>query len=151
MVACSGWPSPRFGARALRACGVMCALADATGVACGADGTNVGAWHWEEKNRMDWVRQRLPEALCGLRADAGAPLDAELSVSRISKIEGHVRALFLPLRTDALLAQNAWAPLRGDCGATRVAQDTGLAMGAGVRIGSEGRQEAGDLRSEAGD
>ncbi|GMH40933.1 hypothetical protein BSKO_08837 [Bryopsis sp. KO-2023] len=35
------------------------------------DGTNVNGWHWEEKNRMDWSRQRLSEVLCGLTCCSG--------------------------------------------------------------------------------
>lgn len=51
------------------------------------DGVNVNGWHWEEKDRMAWARERIASMLEGLTANA-APLHAELRVNKVSKIDG---------------------------------------------------------------
>lgn len=43
----------------------------------GEQGRNVGSWHWEERNRMEWTKERLSQLLEGLSAqpaaDSGRP------------------------------------------------------------------------------
>lgn len=52
------------------------------------DGHNVNSWHWEEKNRMDWSRQRLVELLCGVSCGSG-----EASITGLKELSGAVRVL----------------------------------------------------------
>lgn len=48
----------------------------------GGQGRNVGSWHWEEKNRMEWTKDRLSQLLEGLCAqpttDGPAPAVATI-------------------------------------------------------------------------
>lgn len=36
------------------------------------DGKNVNGWHWEEKNKFEWSKQRLTELLTGLKFEQAA-------------------------------------------------------------------------------
>jgi hypothetical protein len=54
------------------------------------DGTNVNGWHWEDKNRFSWTKQRLPELFQGLAADM--PQDeGSVSIVDIKTVTGEVR------------------------------------------------------------
>lgn len=51
------------------------------------DGKNVNGWHWEEKNRLIWCRERLQQLLPAiLPADAGG-----LRITEVSNVTGEVR------------------------------------------------------------
>jgi activator of HSP90 ATPase len=54
----------------------------------GGQGRNVGSWHWEEKNRMEWTRERLSQLLEGLYAqpttDGPAPPAASATIKTVS-------------------------------------------------------------------
>jgi activator of HSP90 ATPase len=55
----------------------------------GGQGRNVGSWHWEEKNRMEWTRERLSQLLEGLCApssttDGLAPPPAVATIKTVA-------------------------------------------------------------------
>jgi activator of HSP90 ATPase len=51
------------------------------------DGKNVNGWHWEEKNRLDWCKQRLTEVLTAIEpAESG-----NLRIVRVTDVVGEVR------------------------------------------------------------
>jgi activator of HSP90 ATPase len=51
------------------------------------DGKNVNGWHWEEKNRLEWTKQRLQELLPAIpAAEAG-----NLRISEVTDVVGEVR------------------------------------------------------------
>jgi activator of HSP90 ATPase len=54
------------------------------------DGANVNGWHWEEKNRMHWVKERVPELLQQLSAEAPGKR-VIVRVKEVVKVDGHVR------------------------------------------------------------
>jgi activator of HSP90 ATPase len=54
------------------------------------DGANVNAWHWEEKQRIHWVKERIPQILVGLAAE-GAKEVATVKVKEVTSVEGDVR------------------------------------------------------------
>lgn len=74
------------------------------------DGANVGKWHWEEKNRLEWTRRTMGEKLTGLSVDA-APLHAEVSISAVKSITGEVRLTAVPTSEHLLTAENEAAVL----------------------------------------
>lgn len=55
------------------------------------DGANVNGWHWEEKERMHWIRDRIPELLKGLAAENPAD-QASVVVKEVTSIDGDVRS-----------------------------------------------------------
>lgn len=51
------------------------------------DGKNVNGWHWEEKNRLEWTKQRLRELLPAIpAAETG-----NLRISEVTDVVGEVR------------------------------------------------------------
>lgn len=58
------------------------------------DGANVNGWHWEEKNRMHWVRERVPAMLDQLAVECPSR-NVHIRITEVSKIEGHVRPCLL--------------------------------------------------------
>ena len=53
------------------------------------DGANVNGWHWEEKERMHWIRERVPELLKGICAENPAE-QARVRVKEVTSIDGEV-------------------------------------------------------------
>ncbi len=51
-----------------------------------ADGTNVGAWHWTEKDVSSWTKQRLGELLGGLQLFSDASGSA--ATLEVESVEG---------------------------------------------------------------
>jgi hypothetical protein len=51
------------------------------------DGKNVNGWHWEEKNRLEWTKQRLRELLPAI--PAAEP--GNLRISEVTDVVGEVR------------------------------------------------------------
>ena len=49
----------------------------------GKNGSNVGSWHWEEKSKMQWSRQRLHELTDGIEAE----LDPDVGAARLTGLE----------------------------------------------------------------
>ena len=58
------------------------------------DGANVNGWHWEEKQRMHWMQERIPQMLHGLQADSAQDI-AAIRVKEVTSIKGDVRLLLL--------------------------------------------------------
>ena len=57
--------------------------------ACRQDGANVDGWHWEEKQRLPWLREKLPELLVGLQAESSAD-GAAVRVTEVKSVDGEV-------------------------------------------------------------
>lgn len=53
------------------------------------DGANVNGWHWEEKNRMHWVKESVPTWLSGIEATCQSR-KASVRFAQVNKIDGHV-------------------------------------------------------------
>lgn len=53
------------------------------------DGKNVGGWHWQEKNKLEWSKQRLAELLEGLSAEVDASVGSA-SVTKVKSVTGEV-------------------------------------------------------------
>lgn len=54
------------------------------------DGSNVNGWHWQEKNRLPWSRQKIDDLTKGLVAN----LDSSLGTAEILGVKdltGEVR------------------------------------------------------------
>jgi activator of HSP90 ATPase len=50
------------------------------------DGTNVNGWHWQDKNRFAWAKERLEQALPELPpAEAG-----NVRISKVTDVVGEV-------------------------------------------------------------
>lgn len=47
----------------------------------GKDGANVSGWHWQEKNRLSWAKEKLGELLSGVEAELPPPQVASTSGS----------------------------------------------------------------------
>ena len=56
------------------------------------DGANVNNWHWTEKNKLEWARQRLGELLPGLQASMDAPAPYVQRVTSLKSLTGEVGA-----------------------------------------------------------
>lgn len=54
-----------------------------------ADGQNVGAWHWEEVNKMKWSRQRLTELLVGIETELD-PSIGHAALRELKDLQGEV-------------------------------------------------------------
>eukprot|EP00892_Ulva_mutabilis_P012854 jgi/Ulvmu1/9941/UM058_0024.1 len=52
------------------------------------DGANVNGWHWEEKNRMHWVRESIPAWLSGIEANCPTR-KACVKFAQVNKVDGH--------------------------------------------------------------
>lgn len=52
-----------------------------------SDGKNVNGWHWEEKNKLEWSKQRLAELLVGLTRDVNGG-DRSVKVSALKDVVG---------------------------------------------------------------
>jgi hypothetical protein len=66
------------------------------------DGKNVNGWHWEEKNRLEWTKQRLRELLPAIpAAETGS-----LCISEVTDVVGEVREAAAASRT-CLLQEHA--------------------------------------------
>ena len=51
------------------------------------DGTNVNGWHWQDKNRFAWAKDKLEQALPELPpAEAG-----NVRISKVTDVVGEVR------------------------------------------------------------
>lgn len=48
------------------------------------DGKNVNGWHWEEKNRFNWCKQRLEE----LMTDIPAAETGSLAITKVTDVVG---------------------------------------------------------------
>lgn len=52
------------------------------------DGKNVNGWHWEEKNKLEWSKQRISELVTALpAAEAGG-----LCITCLKELTGEVMA-----------------------------------------------------------
>jgi hypothetical protein len=54
------------------------------------DGANVNGWHWEEKQRMHWMRERIPKLLQDLSADDPTAA-GKVRVKEVTSVDGDVR------------------------------------------------------------
>ena len=54
-----------------------------------ADGQNVGAWHWEEVNKMQWSRERLKELLVGIKTEMD-PSIGHVALLELKEVQGEV-------------------------------------------------------------
>jgi activator of HSP90 ATPase len=62
------------------------------------DGKNVNGWHWEEKGRLEWAKQRLRELLPAIPpAEAG-----NLRITEVTDVVGEVRLCICCLRVKAM-------------------------------------------------
>lgn len=53
------------------------------------DGKNVNGWHWEEKNRFSWCKERLGELLTAIPpAETG-----NLAIVNVTDVLGEVRSM----------------------------------------------------------
>jgi hypothetical protein len=50
----------------------------------------VNGWHWEEKNRMHWIKEQIPAMLNQLRLECPSS-NVHIRVVEVSKVDGHVR------------------------------------------------------------
>ena len=62
--------------------------------------------HWEEKNRLDWSRQRLGELLEGLAADIDCSI-GEARVTQLKSLSGEVRPMCMVLGRRSSLAKQS--------------------------------------------
>lgn len=51
----------------------------------------MNGWHWEEKNRMHWVKESVPTWLSGIEATCQSR-KASVKFAQVNKIDGHVSA-----------------------------------------------------------
>lgn len=51
------------------------------------DGANVNGWHWEEKNKLTWSKQRLGELLTALTVDV-AGSEAIITITQLKDLTG---------------------------------------------------------------
>ena len=58
------------------------------------DGVNVNGWHWEEKQRMHWMRERIPVLLKDLTAESTED-SGSVRVKEVTKVDGDVRSCLL--------------------------------------------------------
>ena len=54
-----------------------------------ADGQNVGAWHWEEVNKMKWSKERLSELLVGIETELD-PSIGHVALRELKDLQGEV-------------------------------------------------------------
>lgn len=56
----------------------------------GTTGSNVNGWHWEEKSKLGWCKQRLQELTNGLQAELD-PSIGSAKLSGLHDLTGEVR------------------------------------------------------------
>ncbi len=61
----------------------------------GTSGSNVNGWHWEEKSKMAWARDRLKSLVQELEASIN-PEKGNAKVTGLKEVTGDVRPL-LPI------------------------------------------------------